>query len=449
MENSTSQGYFDGMKMSGRQKSFIFLLIAGTMFEQIDMVKFSYIAPPLMKLWGLSVKQVSIINGIFAIGAILGALFFGWLGNSKGRRVGMTTALLLGGLGALLTSCAPNYTLLLVFRAIAGFGICGVVTIEGNYLAEMLPAEQRAKWQGILSLACVVGIILAATIAKELISVGLNNWRFVAAIPSLAMIVGLIFWKIVPESPRWLVSKGRYDEANVIYKDLTGKELVDEHLENTEKNATYKETIKLLISKRYIKRTVFVFTAGLILNNAGWMITYMLSTLLTDQGMAVSQALKIQQIYSLALIIPPFYVMLFGDKGGRKIPYAIAMLIGGIAIAGIGLTGTANIPLLIGFVILMASVLTSHLNFLTIYGGELFPTRVRSLVSGLTFLIIRMGTFITQSFVVGALYSMAGFKGYFMSISSVYILMFIFILAIAPRSAKINLEKLNSESFKD
>ncbi len=164
-----------------------------------------------MKVWNLSIGQIGQIHGAFAIGAVFGCMGFGWYADKHGRKTAMAVACIIGGAGALLSSIAANHGLLVMARVISGFGITGALLIEAPFLVEMVPSDKRSKFQGILAMIAIAGIPLTATVAKKLLLISPENWRYVAAIPSVGILVGNLFWFFVPESPRWLISNNRVD----------------------------------------------------------------------------------------------------------------------------------------------------------------------------------------------------------------------------------------------
>lgn len=442
-----NQNYFDGMKIGKKQRHFLIFLIAGTFLEQIDLYKFSLIAPALRELWGVSVAQITAINAAFAAGAVLGGFFSAWFSDIKGRHLAMTLALFLAGGGALTTSMAPNYEVLLICRTICGFGISAAMVLEAPYLTEMVPAETRSRWQGIIGVLALTGIPISTAVSKMILSTGIENWRIIAAIPGLAIVIGILFWKMVPESPRWLVSHNRVDEAKKVFKDITGQELHIDVTECTEtKKVSYIETIKFMLRKDYLKRSVFILTINIVFANAGYMITQMLPTLLTSEGVATSTAMTVQQILSLTMMIGPLYVILFGDKGGRKIPYAVAMIIAGISILGIAIAGTDNLPLLFLATAMAGWSMITHQSFGAVYTPELYPTSIRGMVVGVSTVCTRGSTVFLQAAFVPFLYNTYGYTKYMFVVSGIYLVMSMFILAVAPRTAGKSLEELNRQA---
>lgn len=446
-DDKCNQNYFDGMKLSKKQKHFLVLLIAGTFLEQIDLYKFSLIAPALRELWGISISQVTAINSAFAAGAVFGGFFSAWFSDVKGRHLAMTLALFLAGGGALTTSFAPNYEILLICRAICGFGISAAIVLEAPYLTEMVPAESRSRWQGIIGGLALAGIPISTAVSKFILSNGPENWRIVAAIPGLAILIGVIFWFKVPESPRWLVSHNRIDEAKKVFKDITGQELeVDVTNCTHREKVSYIQAIKFMARKDYLKRSIFALMISMVFANAGFMITQMLPTLLTTEGVASGTAMTVQQVLSLTMMLGPIYVILFGDKGGRKIPYAVAMAIVGISVIGLAFAGTTNLPLIMFFTAMAGWSLTTNNSFVAVYVPELYPTFIRGMVVGVTTVCTRASTVFIQALFIPFLYTSYGYTTYMLVVAGIYLAMTIFILAIAPRTAGKSLEELNAQA---
>ncbi len=435
--------YFDGLKMSRKQKTFMLLLITGTFLEQMDLYLFAMLAPALMKIWNLTVGQVGQIHGAFAVGAVLGGLFFGWLADKKGRKLAMGTAILVGGFGAVCAAVAPSYSFLIMARVLCGFGITGGLVIEPNFLVEMVPSDTRQKWQGILGLIALTGIPLSAFIAKTMLGLNLENWRYVAAIPSIGLVIGVLFILLVHESPRWLVINGRAEEGKRVFKEITGQELnIDPDFQCIVEKVSYGEAFRILFSKTYAKRTVLFFTIFMVLYNAGFMFMQWLPTLLTKEGMEMAQAMQYQQWVTLALLAGPLYIILFGDKGGRKYPYAIALSFIALGLLGISLAGTVNTSLLTASVLLVGAFYICNQGFSSVYASECFPTRVRVIIFSIFLVSQRCVNIITNSVIAPKLYKSAGFSGYFLALTAVYIAVIILILWIGPKTAGKSLEEI-------
>jgi SP family sugar:H+ symporter-like MFS transporter len=182
------------------------------------------------------------------VGSAVGALSAGRLADRYGRLLAMRVAALLFLLSAVGSGLAWSLTSLAVFRVIGGVAVGIASVIAPAYIAEIAPARIRGRLGSLQQLAIVSGIFLALLVdyaiaaaaggSREELALGLAAWRWmflVMAVP--AVVYGLLSLSI-PESPRHLVAKGRYDEARAVLRRLLGEGGLDR------KVALIRETLK-------------------------------------------------------------------------------------------------------------------------------------------------------------------------------------------------------------
>jgi sugar porter (SP) family MFS transporter len=152
----------------------------------------------------------------FAMTSAIVACFFspsigGWLADRLGRKRTLITAAIIFAFSALGTAFPKNITEFNVFRILGGFGVGAACIVSPMYIAEIAPAPVRGRLVLITQLSNVVGALISYVVTYSLSFSG--NWRGMfgsTAIPAIIFLVALVF---VPESPRWLVQKGRFLEA--------------------------------------------------------------------------------------------------------------------------------------------------------------------------------------------------------------------------------------------
>src|SRR5215217_453788 len=182
---------------------------------------------PMQAELGLSDLQVGIVISSLIFAAAIGALVGGKISDAIGRR---TTIILLAALfflGVLVVVFSPGFGLLVAGRIILGLAVGGASTVVPVYLAELAPYEIRGSITGRNELAIVVGQ-LSAFVANAIIGNVFGNvvgvWRImfaVCALPAIALFFGMLR---MPESPRWLVEKGREDEALAVLKTVRSED---------------------------------------------------------------------------------------------------------------------------------------------------------------------------------------------------------------------------------
>ncbi|MCB0964938.1 MAG: MFS transporter, partial [Acidimicrobiales bacterium] len=152
-----------------------------------------------------------IITSWVTLGALGGALVAGFLADRWGRRTTILAAAVLFTAGAIVEAVAPGPGVLVVGRLIVGFGV-GVASVAAPlYAAEMAPAHLRGRFVSMYQLAITIGILVAYVVDQALTDS--DAWRAMlgaSAVPGVLLLVAM--WPM-PDSPRWLLSKGRRDEA--------------------------------------------------------------------------------------------------------------------------------------------------------------------------------------------------------------------------------------------
>ncbi|KAI4377753.1 hypothetical protein MLD38_015332 [Melastoma candidum] len=169
--------------------------------------------------------QIEVLVGILNLMSLIGSLLSGKTSDYIGRRYTVILAAATFLVGALLMGLAPSYPVLMAGRMIAGIGVGYSLMIAPVYTSEISPANSRGLLASLPEFFIVGGILLGYV--SNFVLAGLPswiNWRLMlglAAIPAVVVGGGVMF---MPESPRWLVMKGRIDEAN----DVLLKTSIDE-----------------------------------------------------------------------------------------------------------------------------------------------------------------------------------------------------------------------------
>src|SRR3954463_6242452 len=171
---------------------------------------------PMKADLGLTAAGEGLVTSTLLVGAALGALVCGRVNDVLGRKRTLTILAVFFFVGTLGGVFAPSLEMMIPSRVILGFAVGGASVTVPVYLAELAPTERRGGLAGRNELAIVVGQMLAFIINAIIGNVWGEHegvWRYmlaVAAIPAVALFVGMMR---MPESPRWLISKGRQDEA--------------------------------------------------------------------------------------------------------------------------------------------------------------------------------------------------------------------------------------------
>ncbi|WP_421843977.1 MFS transporter [Mycobacterium sp.] len=214
---------------------------------------------------GLSATEVGLIGASSLIGIFAGGGLFGYLTDRIGRHVMYIVDLVALAVFSILSALVDQAWQIILLRFLLGVAIGADYPIATSLLAEFLPKKQRGRFLGAMFVVWAVGAAAAYVVGYALRNFGPDTWRILLASPALFAIVTLLARLGTPESPRWLLSKRRIDEADAAIKKAFGPQYSVDDL--TEEN-TGSTSFTRVFKPPYLKRTVFVsvfWTAQVIL----------------------------------------------------------------------------------------------------------------------------------------------------------------------------------------
>ena len=404
----------------------------------------------LTSVFHLTAARLGLTVSIAVVGAVIGALTAGGLGQKFGSREALRLMAVLYVISAAGCALSWSWPSLLAFRIIGGLGIGGSSVLGPVYIAELAPARIRGRLVGMFQINIVVGILLAyaSNYLIGLLKLGANEWRWelgVAAVPAI-IFLGLLF--VIPRSSRWLVTQNRLDEARNILKAMGSPDSNAEleemrqsiHAERSDKAApvfTRKLALPIFLA---ISIGMFNQLAGI---NA---ILYYLNDIFLAGGFSKISGDQQAVIIGAMNLAATVLGMSLIDKLGRK----TLLLIGAVGTA-LCLSGVATIFyrqqhreylvwLLVGYIFFFA---ISQGAVIWVYISEVFPTRVRSkgqsLGSGAHWV---MNALITAVFPLIAKRS-AGAP--FVFFAAMMVVQFLVVLFIYPETKGVTLEQLQTQ----
>ncbi|HET9698551.1 MAG TPA: sugar porter family MFS transporter [Terriglobales bacterium] len=317
-------------------------------------------------------------------GTVLGAATGGMFGDKYGRRDSLRGLALLYLVSALGCAFAWNWTALVTMRFIVGIAIGGSSVLGPMYIAEVAPARLRGRLVGLFQFNVVAGILLAY-LSNYLVGLGHfgdHEWRVklgVSAVPALLFFLMLF---TIPRSPRWLVKKGRVDEARDVLK-VTGEENYEQELKDIVDSidAEHHRANEPLFSSNYKLPIFLAITIGFFNQLAGInAILYYLNDIFARAGFSkVSGDLQAVAIGATNLLFTMVGLSVI-DKIGRK-----ALLLIGAAGTSLCLAGVAAVFFTNSHQNLLLPLLVIYIGFFAlsqgaviwVYIGEIFPNRVR------------------------------------------------------------------------
>ena len=171
--------------------------------------------------------RIGLAASAYLVGAVLGALYFGWATDRLGRKRLFSITLALYLISTVLSACAPDFWTFALFRALTGAGIGGEYAAINSAIQELVPARLRGRVDLLVNGSFWLGAAAGAGGAVWLLEPGLLppdlGWRLAFGIGAVLGLIVLVLRRWVPESPRWLMTKGRLDEAYAILADIEAR----------------------------------------------------------------------------------------------------------------------------------------------------------------------------------------------------------------------------------
>jgi sugar porter (SP) family MFS transporter len=404
----------------------------------------------LTHIYSLSPASLGLTVASALWGTILGAILAGIPGDRYGRRDSLRGMAVLYFVSAIGCGLAWTWSSLVFFRFVEGIAIGGSSVLGPMYIAEIAPAKWRGRLVGCFQFNVVFGVLLAyfSNYIIGLMHFGDTEWRWklgVSAVPAAFFLVMLF---AIPRSPRWLVKKGRIDEAREVLK-LTGEENSEQNLQDIvlSIDAEHGQSEESVFLPKY-RKPVFLAVSIAVFNQLCGInaILYYLNDIFESAGFSkVSGDLQAVAVGATNLLFTMIAMSVIDRLGRRTLlligSVGMAACLGGVAtIFFMGRNQDLLVWLLIGYI---ASFAFSQGAVIWVYIGEVFPNRVRangqSLGSSAHWI---MNALISGIFPLMAA-SSGGFPFVFFSLMMVF--QFFVVLWLYPETKGISLEDMQKK----
>lgn len=273
------------------------------------------------------------------LGAAIGAIFSGWFSSQLGRKKSLLIGSILFIIGSLCSAFSANLEILILSRILLGFAI-GIASYTAPlYLSEIAPEKIRGGMISLYQLMITIGI-LSAYISDTIFSYS-GNWRWmlgIITIPAIILLIGVIF---LPNSPRWLASKGYFHDAGkILYKLRNNNEQADNELQAIRESLKIKQSGWNLFKKNNnFRRVVFLGILLQLMQQFTGMnvIMYYAPKIFAIAGFENT----IQQMWGTVVIgiinvLATFIAIILVDRWGRKPTLSLGFLVMAIGMAILG-----------------------------------------------------------------------------------------------------------------
>jgi len=369
----------DNIRLNGALKFIIAVAAAGFLFDSFDITIVGYALPKIREEFGLSPTQVGLVGSSALAGMGVGSWCWGWVADKWGRRVVFAATVLMFSLCTGVAGLAPTLGFLIGARFLTGLGLGGMVPIDQALVTEYAPARIRGRVASMLPLSWPMGYFSAAGMA--LLLVPHVGWRWLFAIGVLPAILAFIIRRRVPESPRWLASQGRHDEARESLRyvgvtdallDQARRDVAASPARTPVPDATFRD----LFTPPYARRVVHTWLLWFCSNFAATGFSVWLPTIYsTYYHIELTRTLFYTFIVAGTQVVGRVCAVGVVDIIGRKMMIVLAYGIAGCAALAFT-QATTETSLLVTAMVYAFFQDIGNLG-MTVYTPEVYPVRIR------------------------------------------------------------------------
>jgi putative MFS transporter len=368
----------DEAKISPLHRRVIALIAAGYFFDVIDFTVFGSLVPYILQSKFATGAEVAAVGSATVFGMFLGTAGQGEFSDRFGRRFIYQFNLLLFGVFTILGALAPNITLLVICRFIAGLGLGAEQPLAFAYAGEYSPKAIRGRILAIVHFiggACVwpIGTALVLGFGSYAASPE-QAWRGVWVLIGIGALIVWIFRFTLPESPRYLATHGRGKDALAVLSRLgipgTNETLSTDAASNT-KSDPFSVVFRMFPVRVVAGMICFTAFFGIAIGLGAW-----LPNIMNAKGFSITKSLQYVLAMNFAVPCASLFMMYALDRYGRKVTSVCAFIGAGVMAMVFASAGTPLQLMLAGFVMVFFVQVAG--NSMQIFASEVFPTNARA-----------------------------------------------------------------------
>ena len=401
---------------------------SATFFDAFNALSIAFVLPILVPLWHITAPEVGIMIGASYVGQIVGALAFSWAAERYGRVPCAAAATAIYALMSLACAGAWSFNILLLCRFIQGIGVGGEMPVAATYISELSRARGRGRFFLLYEMIFPIGLMVTGQVGAVLVP--LMGWQIMFLIGGIpGLLIALMLLRL-PESPRWLIGKGRLAEAEAVVMRLeaaSGK--AGATAQGARGAATLPSQVPVpprsrgrfgeLLSPAYRSRTLIAWilwaSAYLVANSLNNWLPPLYTTV---YHLALPQALRAASMTNVAQVALVLLCAMVIDRTGRKYWLMGAFGSGAVLLGLLAFGGTQDVSWVIVLSTLSYGLIGSIAAVVYLYTPEIYPTRMRAIGTGVATSWLRIGSAIGPT-LVGFMLGRGGVDSVFLMFAAV------------------------------
>lgn len=448
-EPANSANRLDRLPISGFHKTAMVALAFAYFFEFADINTFAITAPKVREQWGSGVDEIAYVTSLSFVGMFLGSVVAGGMADRLGRKRTLTLTTTWFSAWSLATVFAWDMPSMGLFRILTSAGLAAMTVVAVVYINEFFPRAKRGKFQAYVIVIGICGTPVTNLVASLVVPLGEQTWRLVYAWGAVGVLF-LVFLRKLVESPRWLESRGRHDEAAAILRGLEA-EATAEHgalpaaevpVAPAATAATEKPGLSMLKDRKFLFATILLSVLWITQTIGFFGFSSWAPTLLAAEGVGVEKSIFFVALTTVGAPLGSLLAAQVTDRFERK----WCLVVFGLVIAGSGLLyGLTFVPALIvvfGFAVNLFERGYTALAYA--YSPELYDTGGRSLGTSISYGVGRLSNAVGP-LIIAALYTGFGYRTVFAFIAGTWIVGALALALFGPATRELRMQSASLE----
>jgi putative MFS transporter len=451
--STTAASILEQLPVSRWHWRLVVLAGLGTFFDLYEVFLGGVLAPVLAVEFSLGTAGKALVIAAGFAGMFVGANVLSMAADRMGRRRIFIVNLLIYSLFSLAAAFSPNIETFLVLRFVAGIGLGAELVLVDTYLAEFAPSRVRGRMIAWAYTIGFLGVPLAALLGGRLVArqqlFGIDGWRWLLVFGGLGAVFVLAVRTLLPESPRWLESRGRGAEARTLVAsvaaqaapDLVVPDVLDVTSDARDEARSVGEVLRIAY-RDYRSRSVMLVIFQILQTVAYYGFGTLAPLVLVAKGFEVTQSLGYAALSFAGYPLGSLLSIPLVERFERK--YLIIASAIGIAVCGIVFAAAGSVPVIVVAGFLLTAVSNIFSNAFHIYQAEIFPTAIRTTASGIAYSLSRATSTVLPFVAVPALAAL-GPVAVFSGSAALIVLLCLDVGLLGPRSTGLELEEVQQQ----
>lgn len=423
------------------------ILGLGTFFDIYEVFLGGVIGAVLARVYNLTAIQTAAVIGSGFLGMFIGAIVMSSIADYAGRRTMYMVNLCIYSFFSLASAFAPNVLWIITFRFIAGIGLGSELPLTDAYMGEMLPKAARGRYTAWAYTVGYFGVPVSGLAGKFLVPTHflIPGWRWLFVLGSLGALLIWFLRRNLPESPRWLESRGHFEVAEALVGSFEQSAMSERNL------PTLAEPTDIVIEAQrrlsfgemfggvYAKRTIMLWIFQLLQTVGYYGFGSLAPIVLTAKGFGIVSTLGYTALIYLGYPLGSLLSIPLVERIERKwLIVGTALL---MALLGLSFGFATSVPILIVSGFLLTTTSNVFSNAYHVYQAEIFPTRMRGTAVGLAYSFSRLTSAILP-FVALPLLTTSGPTAFFIGSAVIMGIVGLDVGLLGPKSTGQSLESV-------